>query len=57
MGLAFVLVAVVNDQSLRQEEPSSSRFGPTDPDLEPPFCDEPIALGPNAQVGIEGKPA
>jgi hypothetical protein len=53
VGLAFVLVAVVNDQSLRQAEPSSSRFGPTDPDLEPPFCDEPIALGPNAQVGIE----
>jgi hypothetical protein len=52
-GLAFVLVAVVNDQSLRQELPATSRFGPTDPDLEPPFCDESIALGPNARVDLE----
>lgn len=53
VGLAFVFVAVVNDQSLRQEQPSSSRFGPTDPDLQPPFCDEPVDLGPNATVSIE----
>ncbi|MFO7531150.1 MAG: hypothetical protein R6W93_01725 [Candidatus Limnocylindrales bacterium] len=53
VGLAFVLVAVVNDQSLRQDLPASSRFGPTDPDVEPPFCDEPIALGPNARISLE----
>lgn len=55
VGLAFVFVAVVNDQSLRSEEPASSRFGPTDSDLEPPFCDEPIALGENAVIDIEAK--
>jgi hypothetical protein len=53
VGLAFVLVAVVNDQSLRQDLPASSRFGPTDPDVEPPFCDEPIRLGPNARISLE----
>lgn len=51
-GLAFVFVAAVNEQDLRAEEPSSSRFGPTDPDLEPPFCDESVALGRHAQVRI-----
>jgi hypothetical protein len=55
VGIAFVFVAVVNDQSLRREEPASSAFGPTDPDLEPPFCDEPVALGPNAIITIEAK--
>ncbi len=55
VGLAFVFVAVVNDQSVRREEPSSSRFGPTDPDLDPPFCDQPVALGANAVVTIEAK--
>ena len=53
VGLAFVFVAVVNDQSLRRAEVSTSRFGPTDPDIEPPFCDEPIALGPSATVSLE----
>ena len=54
-GLAFVFVAVVNDRDLRRELPSSSRFGPTDPDLEPPFCDESVALGANAHIVIEAK--
>ena len=53
VGLAFVFVAVVNDQSLRQAEPRGSAFGPTDPDLDPPFCDEPVALGANAAIRIE----
>lgn len=55
VGIAFVFVAVVNDQALREEEPRNSRFGPTDPDLEPPFCDEPLALGENAVITIEAK--
>jgi hypothetical protein len=54
-GLAFVFVAVVNEQGLRAEEPASSRFGPTDPELVPPFCDEPVALGPNAEVVITAR--
>ncbi len=52
-GLAFVFVAVVNDHELRSETGSSSRFGPTDPQLLPPFCDEGVALGPNADITIE----
>ena len=54
-GLAFVFVAVVNAQELRDELPASSRFGPTDPDLSLPFCDEPVALGANARISIEAK--
>ena len=55
VGIAFGFVAVVNDQALRDEEPRGSRFGPTNPELEPPFCDEPIALGENAVISIEAK--
>ncbi len=54
-GLAFVLVAELNDRELRRAEPSSSRFGPTDPDIVPPLCDDPIALGKNAAIVIEAK--
>ena len=54
-GLSFVFVAVVNDRDLRAEEPATSRFGPTDPILDPPFCDEPVALGRNAHVVISAK--
>jgi hypothetical protein len=55
MGAAFVFVAAANDQALRGQEPTSSRFGPTDPDLEPPFCDEPLRLGRNAVITIEAR--
>jgi hypothetical protein len=55
VGVAFTFVAIVNDQALRAEDVASSRFGPTDPDLEPPFCDAPVALGANAQVVIEAR--
>ncbi len=53
LGLGFLFVALVNDQGLREREPASSRFGPTDPDRIPPFCDQPLRLGPNALVSIE----
>ena len=52
-GLAFVFVGVVNDRELRNEAGASSRFGPTDPVLVPPFCDEGVALGSNAIITIE----
>lgn len=52
-GLAFVFVAVVSDQVLRESERSSSRFGPTDPDAVPSFCHEPLRLGGDATVTIE----
>ena len=54
-GLAFVFVAVVNEHELREEAPASSRYGPTEPDAVPPYCDEPLALGPNARVLITAK--
>ena len=54
-GLAFIFVAVVNDQDLRSEQPPRSRYGPTDPDVVPPLCDDPVALGSNAVITIEAK--
>lgn len=52
-GLAFLFVALANERELRDETVSISRFGPTDPDLVPPHCDAPVALGANASVTIE----
>jgi hypothetical protein len=52
-GLAFMFVAVANDQDLRSESRAGSRFGPTDPDLVPPLCDEPLDLGDDAVITIE----
>ena len=52
-GLAFVFVGVVNEQKQRSETGASSRFGPTDPELVPSFCDEGVALGSNAVITIE----
>jgi hypothetical protein len=54
-GLAFVFVAVVNERDLRAETGPTSRFGPTNPDLEPPACDEPVRLGTSAIITIEAK--
>ena len=56
-GLAFFFVAVVNDRELRVEPASASRFGPTDPSLDPPLCDAGTALGDGARVLIEAKSA
>ena len=56
-GLAFVFVAVVNERELANEPASISRFGPTDPELDPPFCDEGVALGEHARIRIEAKSA
>lgn len=52
VAAAFGLVAFINDQALRNDEPRSSRYGPTDPDLVPPLCDEAVSLGKNAIVRI-----
>ncbi|MEX1296890.1 MAG: hypothetical protein AB1Z67_12055 [Candidatus Limnocylindrales bacterium] len=56
-GLAFVFVAVVNERELSVEPASASRYGPTDPDLEPPFCDGSVTLGSSARVRIEATSA
>jgi hypothetical protein len=56
-GVAFVFVAVANERDLRTEAEASagSPFGPTDPELVPPHCDEPVALGADAQITITAK--
>ncbi len=56
-GGAFLFVAIANEQELRADPAEASRFGPTDPGLEPPDCDEPLALGLDATVTIEAKSA
>lgn len=53
VGSAFGLVVYVNDRALREEEPLSSSYGPTDPEVVPPLCDEPVTLGRYAKVTIE----
>jgi hypothetical protein len=53
VGAQFVLVALINESSLRDDPSPRSRFGPADVDLVPPYCDEPIALGANASVSIQ----
>lgn len=53
LGLGFLFVALVNDQAHRETEPAASRFGPTDPEVIPPFCDQTPRLGRNAVVRIE----
>ena len=56
-GGAFLFVALANEQELRSDVVETSRFGPTDPELVPPGCDEPPTLGADAVVTIEAKSA
>lgn len=46
----FAGAAMANELALRDTVPTSSRFGPTDPTGEPPFCDTALAVGPDARV-------
>jgi len=48
----FAAAAIANDLALRDQPAASSRFGPTDPSLEPPACDGPLAAGPSAVVDL-----
>jgi hypothetical protein len=52
IGAAFTLVALINDDALRASLPPRSAYGPTDPDLVPPFCDDPVALGRYASISV-----
>jgi len=52
-GTAFAAAAVYNELSLGDRAAISSRFGPTDPTLEPPKCDGPLAVGPSADVTLQ----
>ncbi len=59
LGLAILSGAVVagaaiaNEVALRDQPAVASRYGPTDPDLVPPDCDEPFRVGPTAIVTME----
>ena len=52
-GGAFAAAAVFNELSLGDRPAISSRFGPTDPALEPPPCDGPVGLGRTADVSLQ----
>lgn len=52
IAAAFLLVVLINDDGLRASGPLRSPYGPTDADLVPPFCDEPIRLGRQALVTV-----
>jgi hypothetical protein len=51
-GLAFTAVAMANELALRDRVASSSRFGPTDAERDPPECDGPMGIGPAANLGV-----
>jgi len=51
-GLVFSAVAMGNELALSDRTASSSRFGPTDIDREPPECDGPMGIGPSARLVV-----
>lgn len=51
-ALVFTGAAIANDLALRDQPAASSRFGPTDPSLEPPACDGPLAAGDTARLAM-----
>ena len=51
-GTVFGTAALVNEQALRDRPLPRSAWGPTDPALEPPHCDEPLHIGPGARVDV-----
>ncbi len=51
-GTAFASAAVVNELALGDRPSLGSRFGPTDPDVEPPACSQPLAAGTTARLEL-----
>lgn len=49
-GSTFAGAAIANELALHDRPAASSRFGPTDPDLEPPACAGLLATGPTARL-------
>jgi len=49
-GTLFGAAAVANELGLRDRIIPTSRFGPTDPALEPPACNGPLEAGPAALI-------
>jgi len=51
-GLVFAAVAMANELALRDRVASSSRFGPTDLDVDPPSCDGAMGTGASARLTV-----
>ena len=51
-GSVFAGAAIGNELALRDRPAVASRFGPTDPGIEPPRCDATIVEGSTAQVSL-----
>jgi hypothetical protein len=51
-GSAFATAAIVNELALGDRPSIASRFGPTDPDLEPPDCTDPVVAGSTARLDL-----
>ena len=52
-AVLFTGAAVANELAVRGTVPASSRFGPTDPEGEPPLCDSALTTGPSARLDID----
>ncbi len=52
-AVPFATAAIANDRAVRDRPAASSPYGPTDPELEPPPCDGPLAAGTTARVRLE----
>jgi hypothetical protein len=53
IGGIFAGVSLADDAALRQQPPTSSRFGPTSPDVVLPECDQSVAMARSARVELE----
>lgn len=49
-GTLFAAASIANEVALRDLPAASSRFGPTDPTLEPPTCPGALDAGPTARL-------
>ncbi len=52
VGGAFTSVALANEVALRDRPASASRYGPTDPSLEPPLCVLPPRIGEQSRTDV-----
>ena len=51
-GTAFSAAAVANELAIADRPAIASRFGPTDPTLEPPACTDPVEVGSTARLQL-----
>jgi hypothetical protein len=51
-GAAFATAAIVNELALDERPAIASRFGPTDPALQPPVCTDPVVAGSTARLDL-----